>query len=145
MPVSRGSFIYMLDQAWELPSANSPGFYDVPQGSYYAQSISKAYALGITSGYPDGSFHPDDPISRQDDMVMLYRAMQVDGWSMSTTNTNILNSFKDGAQVSSYAQDAMAVMLSYGILSGNTDNTLDPHGNMTRAQIAVILARVLTM
>lgn len=144
-PVSRGSFLYMLDQALELPSANSPGFYDVPQGSYYAQSISKAYALGITSGYPNGSFRPDDPVTRQDAMVMLYRTMQTAGWSMGTANTNVLNSFKDGANVSSYARDAMATMISYGILSGNTDNTLNPNGNMTRAEIAVVLARVLTM
>lgn len=145
LSISRGSFLYMVDQALNLPTANSPGFYDVPKDSYYAQSIAKAYALGITSGYPDGSFRPDDPVSRQDAMVMLYRAMQTAGWSMGSANTSVLNGFKDGASVSSYAREAMAWMVSYGIISGNTDNTIAPNGNMTRAQMAVVLARILTM
>lgn len=145
LPISRGSFLYMIDQALELPAANSPGFYDVPQDSYYAQAISKAYALGITSGYPDGSFRPDEPLSRQDAMVILYRALQTAGWSLGTSGTGVLNSYRDGAAVASYARDAMATMISYGLLSGNTDNTLTPNGNMTRAEMAVVLARVLTM
>ena len=72
----------MLYRAFQLTRPAALGFPDVPPGSYYAQAIQAARAAGIASGYPDGGFHPQEPVTRQDAMVLLERTMQATGWSL---------------------------------------------------------------
>ena len=145
MAISRGDFMLMLCRAFNLQSSSAANFPDVPAGSYYAQAIQTARSLGIASGYPDGGFHPQNPVSRQDAMVFLKRAMQAAGWSLGSGSSSLLNGFSDGAQVADYAKDAVATMISYGVLTGTSNGTLAPNTQMTRAEMAVVLARVLTM
>ena len=85
--VSRGDFMLMLYRAFQLTPASGAGFPDVPPGSYYAQAIQAARAAGIASGYPDGGFHPQEHVTRQDAMVLLERTMQATGWSLGAANT----------------------------------------------------------
>ena len=143
--INRGDFVLMLCRAFDLQVTGGVGFPDVPADSYYAQAVTTARILGIADGYPDGGFHPADPLTRQDAMVFLKRAMQAAGWSLGTGNTNVLYGFQDGSQVTPYAQDAMATMVSYGVISGTSGGMLSPLTRMTRAEMAVVLARVLTM
>ena len=143
--ITRGDFILMLDRAFDLPDAAADDFADVPADSYYAQAIRNARALGIAAGYPDGGFHPNDAISRQDAMVLLKRTMQADGWSLGAGNTSLLDSFTDGGQVASYARDAMATMIAFEIIAGTPEGWLNPGAPMTRAEMAVVLTRVLSM
>ncbi len=97
--VSRGDFMLMLYRAFQLTPASGAGFPDVPPGSYYAQAIQAARAAGIASGYPDGGFHPQEPVTRQDAMVLLERTMQATGWSLGAANTGYLSGFRDGGMV----------------------------------------------
>lgn len=143
--ITRGDFMVMLYRAFDFPAVTGGGFYDVPSNSYYSEAIRAAQALGIASGFPDGGFHPQDPVSREDAMVLLKRAMQADGWNLGVGDTSLLNGFTDGREVSSYARDAAATMVEYGILSGTPDGRLNPHGSMTRAEMAVVLANALTL
>lgn len=135
----------MLCRAFDLQATGGVGFPDVSADSYYAQAVTTARILGIADGYPDGGFHPGDPVTRQDAMVFLKRAMQAAGWSMEAGNTALLNSYPDGGTVTPYAQDAMATMVSYGIITGTSDGLLSPLGRMTRAEMAAVLARALTI
>ena len=145
LQITRGDFMLMLCRAFDLQATGGVGFPDVSADSYYAQAVTTARILGIADGYPDGGFHPGDPVTRQDAMVFLKRAMQAAGWSMEAGNTALLNSYPDGGTVTPYAQDAMATMVSYGIITGTSDGLLSPLGRMTRAEMAVVLARALTM
>lgn len=143
--ISRGDYMLMLYRVFDFSPRTASGFNDVPQNSYYAQAVLTARALGIADGYPDGGFHPQDSLSRQDAMVFLKRAMQAAGWSMSPGDTSLLSGFKDGGEVAPYARDAMATMISYGIITGASDGALAPNAQVTRGEMAVILARMLTM
>lgn len=143
--ISRGDFMLMLDRMYDFPAASGTGFSDVPVSSYYGAAIGAAKALGIATGYGDGTFRPNAPISRQDAMLLLKRAMVADGWSLGAGDTSLLWSFKDGSQVAPYAADAMASMVYFGIVAGNDDNMLRPTANMSRAEMAVVLARVLAL
>ena len=145
LQITRGDFMLMLCRAFDLQAIGGVGFPDVSTDSYYAQAVTTARILGIADGYPDGGFHPGDPVTRQDAMVFLKRAMQAVGWSMEAGNTALLNSYPDGGTVTPYAQDAMATMVSYGIITGTSDGLLSPLGRMTRAEMAVVLARALTI
>lgn len=144
-PITRGDFMLMLYRAFHLSaSTGAADFPDVPAGSYYAQAIRTARALGIATGYPDGGFHPGEPVSRQDAMVMLHRTMQTAGWSLGGGNLGLLSRFRDGGEVSGYARSAVAVMVEHGLVSGS-GGELNPRAHITRAEMAVMLARALTM
>ena len=144
-PISRGSFLTMLDRALGLPRTSQQRFPDVPTGSYYADAIQAAYGLGIVNGYSDGTFRPDKSITRAEASAMLYRALQAMGWSIGSENPAVLSSYSDAASVPAYARGAMSVMVQSGILAGTTAGKLEPNRTMTRAEMAVVLARALTI
>ena len=145
--ITRADFVLMLYRAFDLGSmgGQSAGFPDVPADSYYAQAVRAAQALGIATGADDGGFHPGDPITRQDAAVLLQRTMQRTGWSLGAGNTNLLSGYSDGWSVASYAQSAMAIMIEYGIISGTGSGALSPQGTTSRAEMAVMLSRAMTL
>ena len=69
--------------------------------------------------------------------------MSLLGLSTPEADLSILNQFSDRAQIASYARTPMAVLVSLGIFHG-TGSGLNPKGNLTRAEMAVVLARALT-
>ena len=88
---------------------------------------------------------PDSPLSRQDAMVMLQRAMEVSGWSFSGQGSADLSPYGDSGSISSYARNAVASMVQMGIVAGDQNRNLNPRSNINRAEMAVILHRVLTL
>ena len=145
--ITRADFVLMLYRAFDLGSmgGQGSGFQDVPANSYYAQAVRTAQALGIATGADDGGFHPTDPVTRQDAAVLLQRTMQRTGWSLGAGNTNLLSGYSDGWGVASYAQSAMAIMVEYGIISGTGNGSLNPRGTTSRAEMAVMLSRAMTL
>lgn len=143
--ITRGDFVLMLCQAFDLSGGGGTAFPDVPADSYYAAAISAAQALGVAGGYPDGSFRPQGAVTRQDAAVMLCKAMQAGGWSLGRGDLSLLNRFTDGSRVAPYAGDAVALLAEYGILSGTDQGALDPERTTTQAELAVMLAAALTM
>lgn len=143
--ITRGSFLAMVDRALSLPHTTTRDFPDVPEDSYYAGAIQAAYGLGIVDGYSDGTFRPDAPLTRAAASAVLYRAMQAVGWSIGSENTALLDSYPDGGSVPAYARGALSVLLQAGILTGTSAGKLEPGRIMTRAEMAVVLARALTL
>lgn len=143
--ITRGSFLAMVDRALSLPRTSQKTFPDVPANSYYASAIQAAYGLGIVEGYSDGTFRPDAPLTRAAACAILYRAMQAVGWSIGTENTGLLNAYADGSSVPVYARGAMSALLQAGVITGTSAGKLEPGRTMTRAEMAVILARALTL
>ena len=143
--ITRGDFVLMLCQAFDLSGGGGTAFPDVPADSYYAAAISAAQALGVAGGYPDGSFRPQGAVTRQDAAVMLCKAMQAGGWSLGRGDLSLLNRFTDGSRGAPYAGDAVALLAEYGILSGTDQGALDPERTTTQAELAVMLAAALTM
>ena len=143
--ITRGDFVLMLYRAFNLSANATDGFKDVPSNSYYAQAISVAKALGIAQGSDDGRFNPTSPLTREDAMVFLYRTLSRTGRSIAPASTAYLNRFSDGGSTSSYAQDSVAALAQAGIIQGDNNGRLNPKGSLTRAEMAVILHRVLTL
>ena len=143
--ITRGSFLAMVDRAFSLPRTSQKYFPDVPAGSYYADAIQAAYGLGIVDGYSDGTFRPDAPLTRAAASAILYRAMQAVGWSIGSENPALLSAYPDGGSVPAYARGALSVLLQAGILTGTSAGKLEPGRTMTRAEMAVVLARALTL
>ena len=120
---------------------NASSFRDVADGMYYTKAVAWAAANGIVNGYADGTFQPDQTISREQMAAILYRYAQYKGCDVSVgEDTNIL-SYTDAAQVASYAVPAFQWAVGAGIINGTTASTLSPKGSATRGQVAAILHR----
>ena len=144
--LTRGDYILMLYRTFGFSSTAAAGnFTDVAAGSYYAEALAHAKALGIATAEADGSFRPNDPVTRQDAMVFLLRAMQAVNRSVPNAYDSYLSRFPDGASVADYARTAMAAMAQAGVIQGNEQGKLNPTGTLNRAEMAVILHRALTL
>lgn len=136
--MTRGMLATVLYRAAGSPAVTgSPSFSDVPSSSAYANGVAWAAANGIVTGYGDGRFGLNAPVTRQQIAAILWR---YDGSETVETAA----SFTDSASISSYAAHAVNWAAANGIIAGRNDGSFDPTGNATRAQVAVILYRYLT-
>lgn len=96
-----------------------------------------AAANGVVSGYGDGTFGPNDNVTREQVAMILYSFAKSKGYDVSEKAS--LSSFADMSSVSTYAQEAMSWAAGAGLISGMGNNTIVPQGSATRAQFAVML------
>ena len=120
-------------------------FTDVQESAYYYDAVLWAYANGITGGYGNGLFGPNDAITREQMVTMLLRYATYKDLDVSAgEETNIL-SYEDAFDVAEYAIPAMQWACGTGIVGGIERNGvmyLDPWGSATRAQAATMLMRL---
>lgn len=136
---SRGQLAAILYRASGSPAVSGgAAFPDVADGAYYAAASQWAAANGIITGYPDGSFGPGDPITRQQLAVILWRYA---GHPTADPGQD----FADEASIAAYAATAVDWAQANGIISGKDGNRFDPSGSATRAQVAVILHRYMEL
>ena len=100
--------------------------------------------MGIAQG-SNGKFNPTAALTREDAMVLLQRTMSRTGRSIADASNSYLDRFSDGSSVSSYAKGAVAALIQAGIIQGDNTGRINPKGSLTRAEMAVILHRVLTL
>ena len=112
-------------------------FGDMNGTEWYAEAVRWAASEQIVNGYDNGNFGPNDPITREQLVTILYRYAQYKGLDTATTEEN-LTSFADAAQVSGYAVSAMKWAVGAGVING-TDSGLAPKATATRAEVAQIL------
>ncbi|MDF9843838.1 MULTISPECIES: endo-1,4-beta-xylanase [unclassified Paenibacillus] len=141
-PVKRADFITMLVRALELKGTGTAatGFGDVPAGAYYGSELAIAQQLGIITGYADGTVRPDNPISRQEMMVIAARALAAAG-KAAASSSGSLNAYPDAAQVAGYAADSVSLLVKAGVVAGK-NGLLAPGDTLTRAEAAVIVYRI---
>lgn len=101
-------------------------------------SIEKAIKLGIVNGYSDGSFRPNGTVTRGEFAVMLSRALKLEG------NGDTV-SLSDYANIPNWAQNHVARVVAAGIINGYADATFRAGEQLTRAQLAVMIARAANL
>ena len=143
LSMKRGDFVLMLYRAAGQPAVSgSAGFEDVAAAAYYADAVAWAVANGITEGKGEGTFAPDDTLTRQEGFTFLYRALDVLGADFVEGDTALLDSFADGASVAEWARSATATLITNGVVEGS-ESGLNPAGSLTRAEMAKMLASVV--
>ena len=135
----------MLYRAYNLQSYGTSSFPDVPADSYYAEAVAAAKALGIVTADANGKFNPLSPVTRQDSMLFLQRAMKAAGQVMADGPASALAAFSDRGSVDSAAQGAVAAMVQAGIIKGDGSGHLNPTSALSRAEMVTILHRALTL
>lgn len=142
--VTRSQLVTILYRIAGEPSVEGleHPFRDVPTGTWFTNAVIWAFEAGVVNGYEDGTFRPDTFISREEIATMLYR---YDG--ENAVEEDHLAKFRDGANVSSFAKDAMNWAVANGLIQGITAGdtvTLSAKITATRSQIAAIFMRYLT-
>ncbi len=141
--LTRGMLATILYRMAGMPAITGEGnaFTDVAAGSWYADAIDWAAENGIVEGYGDGTFFPDNDITREQMATILYRYAQYMDVDVSVgEDTNIL-SYADFDEISEYAIPALQWACGAGVITGVTEDTLVPQGTATRAQVSTILMR----
>jgi len=125
--VTRGQMATLLTRALDLPAGNG-GFPDVFAGSTHAAGIAAVAQAGITTGFGDGTFRPDDPVTRGQMATFLQRALDLDVGGQT---------FEDVGN--SVHRDGIAAVVEAGIAAGFEDGTFGPEQPVTRGQLATFL------
>lgn len=146
--ITRGDFSKYLIRALDLERMSDRGqlaetFGDVSETADYYREVRVGKSFGILKGTGDNSFNPEAPITRQDLMVICARGLRT-AYLLGGKKAD-LSVFSDNASVADYAQNAVALMNEMGIVQGNADGTLNPLGNTTRAEAAVIMQRIMDL
>ncbi len=121
-------------------------FEDVAKGTWYYDAVSIASEYGIISGYGNGKFGPMDRISREQAMTIIAKAMDITGLNIELTQdeqASILSAFKDSEIASNYAKTGIAACVKSGIVTGRAINMVAPKSDITRAETAVIVRKLL--
>lgn len=115
-------------------------FSDVATGEWYSDAILWAAQKGVVEGVGGGKFAPNDPLTREQMVTMLYRY-----WKLSNPDAAAADEtgeqFKDWDLVSDWALEAMRWAVANGQINGMTAETLSPQGSLPREQAATLLAR----
>lgn len=121
-------------------------FADVPANSWYAGAVETASEYSLITGFEDGAFQPNAPITREQAMNIIAKAMKLTGLADQTGTvdaTSVLAAFKDGGNIGVWAKDSLALAAKAGLISGRGDNKLEAKANVTRAEVVVLIQRLL--
>ncbi|WP_409968919.1 S-layer homology domain-containing protein [Bengtsoniella intestinalis] len=112
-------------------------FSDVVDGAYYYDAVQWAVENGVTSGYDDGTFKPNDSATRAQTVTFLWRA----AGEPSATADTVVAAFTD-VVTGTYYYDAMVWAVENGITTGTTETSFAPSNTATRGQIVTFLWRL---
>ncbi len=143
--LARAQFAVILYRMNGSPAAEGIAkFKDVPAGTWFTDAVIWANGIGVINGYSDtGLFGPGDQINREQMAVMMYR-YAVNYKKIAEGTKASLDSYADGASVSAFAKEAVEWAVGNGIITGKNNGTvLDPQGNATRSECAMIMMRFI--
>ncbi|OBZ12031.1 hypothetical protein A8L34_17120 [Bacillus sp. FJAT-27264] len=115
----------------------APAFADII-GHWAESYIRDAVGNKLVSGYPDGTFKPGSPVTRAEFTVMLINGLKLE-------KTGSVPPFSDQSKFGAWAQEAIATAAEAGLVSGYKDNSFRPDSRITRAEMAVMIARALDL
>ncbi|MBJ6364008.1 S-layer homology domain-containing protein [Paenibacillus sp. GCM10012307] len=138
--VTRAEFTVMLMNALH-PQMAEPGtklhFKDATEiGEWAKKAVAQAVQAGYITGYSDGTFRPDAPITRLEMAVMTAKASRLN------LQASVSTGFNDDKQIPAWAKEAVAAIKNRGYMSGKGSNRFEPYARATRAEAVTVLLKV---
>ena len=130
--------VILYAMAGEPAVTGESPFADVPAGCWYTDAIVWAAQNGIVCGFGDGTFRPNEAVTRAQAAVMLYGYAAFTG--ADVTARADLSAYSDAGQIPSWAMDAMQWANARRLIVGRDSSHLAPNGGATRAEMAAILS-----
>ena len=136
--MTRAMFVTVLARLSGDTLTEQTSFSDVPAGQWYSAAVSWAAENGIVSGFGDGTFRPNDALTRAQAAVMLcaFAAFTQDDVTVRAD----LSAYSDAGQIPSWAMDAMQWANARQLIIGRDSAHLAPTAATTRAEMASILS-----
>ena len=126
-------FRLLTDETRTANMTKSNGYNDVKDGDWFCCAVSTLSKMGIIKGYEDGSFKPNDPISRAEFAAIAAR-FDPDGDKTSATFADV---------TSHWAKDEISIAANHGWIKGYEDGSFKPDQKITRAETMTLVNRVL--
>ena len=139
--LTRAEYAALIANSFDLPRKVGAGTWlkDVPSNFWAVSAIQKAAAMGFISGFPDGTFRPQNNLTRIQAIVSL-----VSGLGLVGGNPNLLLSYSDRAAIPSYATNALATATQRGLVVNYPQTSrLEPMRDITRAEVAALIYQAL--
>lgn len=165
LAVAMGSYLFAGVSASDVQK----GYFDLQESHWAYGEIMACTENGIFKGLPDGSFHPEEKMTRIDAVTAVMRQFKdvnLSGiWSDTEKKSNVtreetvyliskakgyenkdalaLDKFSDKLEISEEYSDAVSAAVTAGVVFGHSDDTLRPNQALTRAEFAVLLYRAV--
>lgn len=138
--VTREEFVKLIVETAGMTRAWTDEFDDVAADAWYAGYIGAASKNGIVNGVGDGWFGIGENITRQDMAKLLYGVLLHEGFVSEGMNAEL--EYTDSEDIAPYAREAVGVLSSLGIISGDENGSFRPTDNATRAQAAKLIYKL---
>ena len=135
--LTRGMIVTMLYAMSGKPDAGKAPFSDVSAARYYAKAVAWAAANGIVAGFEDGTFHPNDNVTREQLATIL--CAYAKHIKAAEVTPGDISKFPDADSVHEYAKEAVAWAVGAGLISGRADGNIAPTSSATRAEVAQMI------
>lgn len=141
--VTRGDFALLAVRVFGLDADYIlDNFADVTSNLYFYKAVGILKMYHIVTGVDGQHYCPETQIMRQDMAVMLWRLMNRLGYYGEDDAEELLHTYWDSGQIEAYAREAIAYMIEKGIMKGKDDGRISPRDTVTRAEMAVMMARI---
>ena len=135
--LTRAMLVTILYRAAGSPSLDNENlgypFSDVPGDSWCADGVYWARLEGVVGGYGNNTFGPDDPVTREQAVTIL--------WRQTGSPAASAGDFSDEDGIADWAASAAGWALGTGLLTGWADDAFQPQAELTRAEAVVRLGR----
>ncbi|WP_414408427.1 S-layer homology domain-containing protein [Synechococcus sp. W55.1] len=138
-PVTRAQFATIVNTAFRLRNTSGTfiGFRDVPPTHWAASAISTAAANNLVAGFPDGTFRPEQPVTRTEALVVLTNAIGNTGAIPAAQPSDLFSRYRDAAAIPNWALAQLAAANRAGLIVNYPDPMLlEPNRPATRAEVA---------
>ncbi len=139
-PITRAQYAAVITKTFQLPESNQlDRFKDVKSNFWAAKAIASAAENGFLTGFPNGTFRPENNLTKIQALVSI-----VNGLKLSGGNSNILMAYRDRAQIPSYATKAATVATKKLLVVNYPQlDQLEPLREITRAEVAALIYQAL--
>ena len=143
-PMTRGMMVTVLWRMEKEPVVNYlMMFEDVNQEEYYAEAIRWASSEKIVQGHSTTEFKPDEMLTREEMVTMLYRYAMYKEIDMTTEQDVDLTKFVDHNAISDYSMEAMKWSVGKGIIKGMSEISLAPVTLTARCEVVAVIMRFM--
>lgn len=134
---------YRLAGATETGLGSSLKFTDTKKNGWYADYIGWAVQEGLATGYPEGTFRPDAPVTRQE--LAKFLVTFLDYMGIELTAENPVDGFKDSKSFPKWSREYIEELRKTGLVRGDDNGNFNPKAEANRAELATIFSRLPEM
>ena len=135
--ITRAEFVKLVNKTIDADQTATIAFSDVSDSDWFAGEVALALGEGYVSGFEDGTFRPDQPVTRAQAAAFLAKALKLTG------DADAVADMTDSAAIPDWAAGAIGAVVDKGYMGGYEDGTFRPNRPLTRAEAVSMLNRVL--